>query len=122
MHNVTQGLIIALTTIACSGGNKYISESDYENYEYVDTADTGEDLEDTGSPDDTDTQDTEDTEETELCKNDYHPIHLTGWSKTFTGQFQGSPTTSSEEGIGLVDWQGQSVYACLLYTSPSPRD
>ena len=28
MHNVTQGLIIALTTIACSGGNKYISESD----------------------------------------------------------------------------------------------
>ena len=52
MHNVTQGVIIALTTIACSGGNKYISESDYDNYEYVDTADTGEDVEDTSTTED----------------------------------------------------------------------
>ena len=57
MHNVTQGLIIALTTIACSGGNKYISESDFEGYEYVDTGDTSEDTEDTDTQD-TDTQDT----------------------------------------------------------------
>ena len=62
--------------IACSGGNKYISESDYDNYEYVDTADTGEEIEDTSTPDDTDTQDTEDTEEPEICKNSYHQYSL----------------------------------------------
>ena len=84
MHNVTQGLIIALTAAACSGGNKYISESDYEGYEYVDTGDSGEEVEDTGTTEETDTQDTQETEEPEICKNDYHPIHQTGWSKTFT--------------------------------------
>ena len=111
MHNVTQGLIIALTTIACTGGNKYISESDYDNYEYVDTADTGEEVEDTGSTQETDTQDTEDTEETELCKNDYHPIHLTGWSKTFTATYEGNSAVATEEAVGEVEWNGQTVYA-----------
>lgn len=114
MHNVTQGLIIALTTIACSGGNKYISESDYENYEYTDTADTGE-IEDTGAEEtdteETDTQDTEETDTPELCKNDYHPIHLTGWTKTFTATYQGATATAIEEGIGETQWNGQVVYA-----------
>ena len=111
MHNVTQGLIIALTTIACSGGNKYISESDFDGYEYVDTGDTAENVEDTSTPGETDTQDTEDTEETELCKNDYHPIHLTGWSKTFTATYEGNSAVATEEGIGTVEWNGQTVYA-----------
>ncbi len=113
MHNVTQGLIIALTTIACSGGNKYISESDYEGYEYTDTADTGE-MDDTGVVEETDTATDTDTEETdtpELCKNDYHPIHLTGWSKTFTATYQGATATAMEEGIGETELNGQTVYA-----------
>ena len=61
----------------------------YDNYEYVDTGDTGEDVEDTSTTSETDTQDTEDTEDAEICKNDYHPIHLTGWSKTFTATYEG---------------------------------
>ena len=99
MHNVTQGLIIALTTIACSGGNKYISESDYDGYEYTDTADTAE-IDDTAVEEDTDTEDTQDTEETDvpdICKNDYHPIHQSGWTKTFTATYQGATATAVEE-------------------------
>ena len=110
MHNVTQGLIIALTAAACSGGNKYISESDYEGYEYVDTGDSGEEIEDTGT-EETDTQDTEETDEPEICKNDYHPIHLTGWTKTFTATYEGNSAIATEEAIGEVEWNGRTVYA-----------
>lgn len=113
MHNVTQGLIIALTTIACSGGNKYISESDYDGYEYTDTADTAE-IDDTAVDEDTDTEDTQDTEETDvpdICKNDYHPIHQSGWTKTFTATYQGATATAVEEGLGEVEWNGQMVYS-----------
>lgn len=110
MHNVTQGLIIALTATACSGGNKYISESDYDGYEYVDTGDSGEEIQDTGTQE-TDTQDTEETDEPEICKNDYHPIHLTGWTKTFTATYEGNSAIATEEAIGEVEWNGRTVYA-----------
>jgi hypothetical protein len=112
MHNITYGIIIALTATACSGGNKYISESDFENYEYTDTAeaDTAE-VEDTGTVEETDTQDTEDTEETDLCQNDYHPIHTSGWTKTFSATYEGSVATATEVGLGPVQWNGQTVYA-----------
>ena len=113
MHKMSHGIIIALMATACSGGNQYIADAN-KYVEDTATADTG-DVDDTGSEDtdttDTEETDTEDTETPELCKNDYHPIHQSGWTKTFTATYEGSTATATEMGLGAVDWNGQAVYA-----------
>jgi len=116
------GLSLALST-ACSGGNQYITESDFDKKQdtaATDTAeveDTGEvdtDTEDTGT-NDTDTNDTEetDTEDTNtqgLCTNEYHPVNASGWSKTFNATYDGGSGTATEEGMPMSSYQGRDVY------------
>ena len=39
-------------------------------------------------------------------------IHLTGWSKTFTATYEErNSAVATEEAIGSVEWNGQTVYA-----------
>jgi hypothetical protein len=111
MHKLSHGIVFSLLITACDTGNKYISESDFEDYEYVDTAETDTGDTEDSDTDDTDDTDTQDTQEPEICKNDYHPIHQTGWSKTFTATYEGETATAIEEGIGATDWNGETVYA-----------
>ena len=114
---ITFGLILGLT-IGCSGGNSYISKSDTE----TDTGltDTGADSdEDTDSGDDTDPVDTDSAEdsgdtgtgEPEICKNDYHPVHLSGWTKTFEATYEGGSGTATEEALPETSWHGRDVYS-----------
>lgn len=115
------GVLVALT-IGCAGGNQYITKADLtEDTGELDTGDTGEldtDTEETDT-EETDTEETDteetDTEDPELCKNDYHPIHTTGWSKTYTATYDGGNGTATETGIGASSYQGRDVYAYQDY-------
>ena len=116
------GIVVALT-IGCTGGNQYISKADpvAEDTGATDTGDTGIEDTDTEETDteETDTEETDteetDTEDPDLCKNDYHPVHLTGWEKTFTATYDGGTGTATETALGENSYQGRDVYAYQDY-------
>lgn len=75
-----------------------------ENIVVDDTGDTvTDDSGDTNTDDSGDTV-TDDSGDTipEDCTNAWHPVHLTGWSKTFTASYEGSTGTATETGLGAI--------------------
>jgi len=42
----------------------------------------------------------------DVCKTDYHPIHQTGWSKTFAITWKGATGSGSESAVGAVSLPG----------------
>lgn len=64
-----------------------------------DTDDSGDtDTTDSGDTDDTDSGDTDTVPED--CTNAWHPVHIDGWTKTFTATYEGSEGTATEVGLG----------------------
>ena len=61
--------------------------------------DTGEADADTDADTDTDT----DTDTgPDLCTNDYHPLHLGEWTKSFEASFNGGTGTATEASLGMA--------------------
>ena len=72
-------------------------------------ADDGTDSSDSADgTDGADGSDGSDGTEPGPCTHAYHPIHETGWSKSFAATFNGDSGTATEEGLGPV---GDDVYA-----------
>ena len=117
------GALVAVT-IGCTGGNQYVSKADLTvDTGVVDTGDTGEADTDTDETDtdtgetdtDTDSGDTDTDTGSEICKNDYHPVHVEGWTKTFTATYDGGSGTATEEALPPSSYQGRDVYAYRDY-------
>ncbi len=98
-------LFPSLLLIGCTGSSFSQGEiptgGDDTGVESTDsgTDDTGELVDDTGDPVE------------EICTNLWHPVHLSGWSKTFTATYEGSSGTATEEGLGaLAGEEGEYLY------------
>jgi len=111
----TPYLFLSAVLGACGGGTynqggKIVTEdTSVDDTGSDQTEDTGDETEDTAENEDT--GDTEDTDIPEACINNYHPIHIPGWSKTFTAEYEGSTSTVIIEGLGETDWNGETLYA-----------
>ncbi len=95
-----RSLTVMLTLLTACTGNSY----NQGNEQIV--SDSGDTLIDDTA--DTDTDDTngggDDTGDTvpQDCTNAWHPVHKTGWTKTFTASYEGSTGTATEVGLGAT--------------------
>ncbi|MFT5682049.1 MAG: hypothetical protein ACI8RZ_002967 [Myxococcota bacterium] len=99
-----RSITVMLALLAgCSGnsfnqGTEPTGGSDSGDTTTDDTGDTTDDTGDTNSGDDS--GDTDPV--VEDCTNAWHPVHLSGWTKTFTATYEGASGTATEVGLGAT--------------------
>ena len=101
-------LPVAVLLTSCTG-----TTYDQGNPIDVDTAAEADADTDTDTDTDADTDTDTDTDpDVELCTNAWHPIHVSGWSKSFTALYEGASGTATEQGLGLSPsaGEGESLY------------
>jgi hypothetical protein len=96
-----RSITLMLALLAGCNGNSF-----NQGIEPSGSSDSG-DITDTGDTGDTDdTDDTDDSGDTvpvpEDCTNAWHPVHVTGWTKTFTATYEGAEGTATEVGLGAA--------------------